>query len=115
MKDLDARAATRNGFLVSSSDEDALGAIFAGAWTGSKQITLFEGLGGHHQGKKPQFDSGKEMNCKLVLDMDKRTAELRINGVSNKTVFTESVTSINSIGFAVRGAKTLFTVPEVTR
>ena len=55
------------------------------------------------------------MNCKLVLDMDKRTAELRINGVSTKTAFTESVTSISYIGFAVRDAKTLFTVPEVTR
>jgi len=42
MKDVDPRAATRNGFVVLSSDEDALAAIYAGAWTGSDKIALFE-------------------------------------------------------------------------
>ena len=108
MRDLDPRALTRNGFLVVSSDEDALSSVLAGAWTGSNEVTVFEGLGGHQSVPKKKFKPGKEMICKLVLDLDKRSADLTINGVSSKILFSESMTSVSYVGFGVKGAKTSF-------
>ena len=115
MKAVDPRAATRNGFLVLSSDDDALASIFAGAWSGSNKLSIFESIGGYKRDVQKPFRAGAEMNCKLVLDLDARTAELTINGVTQKSAFTESVTSINYIGFGVRSAQTMFTEPKVSR
>jgi hypothetical protein len=115
MKDVDSRAATRNGFLVLSSDDDALASVFAGAWSGSNRISLFESIGAYKRDAQKRFNPGAEMICKLVLDMDARTAELTINGTTLKQAFTESVTSINYIGFGVRGAQTQFSEPKVTQ
>jgi hypothetical protein len=113
MKDLDPNALTRNGFLLVSSDEDALSSVLAGAWTGSNEVTVFEGLGGHKSAPKKNFNSGKQMNCKLILDLDKRSAELTVNGVSSKILFSESMTSVSYIGFGVKGAKTEFSELKV--
>ncbi len=115
MKDVDPRAATRNGFVVLSSDEDALASIFAGAWSGSNKLSIFESIGAYKRDAQKRFVPGAEVNCTLVLDMDARTAELTLNGVTLKSAFTESVTSINYIGFGVRGAQTQFTEPNITK
>ncbi|MDD7983924.1 hypothetical protein PQO01_03040 [Lentisphaera marina] len=115
MKDANSGAATRNGFLVVSSDEDSLSSVLAGAWTGSKQMTVFEGLGGHHKVAKPAFNPGAEMNCRLQIDLDKRSAEMTVNGVTSKILFSESMTSISYVGFAVKGAKTSFSKLKISR
>ena len=107
MKDANPSAATHNGLVV-SSDEDALSSVLAGAWTGSKQMTVFEGLEGHNKAPKQGFESGSEMNCHLKIDLDKRSAEMTVNGVTSKILFSESMTSISYVGFAVKGAETSF-------
>lgn len=115
MKAADPRAATRNGFVVLTSDDDALASIFAGAWSGSGQMSIFESIGAYKRDVQKTFDPGAEMDCKLELDMDARTVALTINNVTLKNAFTESVTSINYIGLGVRGAQTQFTWPAVRR
>lgn len=115
MKSANPRAQTQNGFVVLGSDEDARAAIFAGAWTGSNRLSVFEGVDRFKQDAQKGFQPGAEMDCKLVLDLDARTAELTVNGVSVKRAFTESVTSLNYIGFGVRDATTLFSEPEIIR
>ena len=112
MKSADPVAATQNGFIVLSSDDAALASVFAGAWTGSRQLSLFESVGAYQCDIKRRFDPAVEMDCKLELNMDTRTAELTINGVSQQIAFTESVTGIHYIGFGVRDAQTLFTAPK---
>ncbi|WDE99419.1 hypothetical protein PQO03_16400 [Lentisphaera profundi] len=114
MKDVDITDATRNAFLVLSSDEDALAALFAGAWTGSRQMALFEN-GGQNKAKKINFNPAKEMKCQLLIDMDQRLAELTINSVKTQTSFSESFTSISYLGYAVRDATTLFTMPKIIK
>ena len=115
MKDVDSHAATRNGFLVLSSDEDALASIFAGAWSGANKMAIFEAVTRHKMDTQKRFQPGAEMICKLALDMDARTGSLTINGVTLNSSFTETVTSINYIGFGVRGAQTQFSEPEITK
>jgi hypothetical protein len=115
MKDIDPEAATRNGFIVLSSDEDAQASVFAGAWTGSQKLAIFEGISQFRKATLKPFQPGMEMNCQLDLDLDSRKATLTINGVSEQRSISESVTGLNYIGFGVRGASTLFTEPEMTR
>ncbi len=115
MKDLDPERRTRNGFVVISSDEEALTSIFAGAWTGAKKLSMFEGISRQREDTQKGIEPGEEMVCKIELDMDARTIKLTINGVSQKHDFTESVTGINYIGFGVRKAVTLFTELEIKR
>ena len=45
--------------------------------------------------------------------MDARKLTLTINGVTTTQAFSESVTGVDHIGFAVKGAKTLFTEPVI--
>jgi len=113
MKDINPRVVTRNGFIVLSSDEDALAAIFAGAWNGANQMSIFEGVTQHKKDTQNRFSAGAEMNCKLELDMDARIAELTINGTTLKSAFTDSETSGNYIGFATRQAGTQFSEPRI--
>lgn len=113
MKAADPHADTRNGFIVLSSDEDALAAVFAGAWAGSKKMTIYEGVAQYANGEQKPFDPGAEMKCRLEIDMDARTVELTINGVMHKHAFTESVTGVNHIGFGVYNTDTLFTEPQI--
>lgn len=105
-------AKTRNGFLVLSSDEDATASVLTGAWIGAGKITAFENTG-KWDGPAKTFSAGRELICRLVIDMDARTLQLNINGVDMEHAFSEVVTSINYIGFGVRNAKTLFTEPEI--
>ncbi|MDP0492553.1 MAG: hypothetical protein Q7Q71_16020 [Verrucomicrobiota bacterium JB023] len=115
MKSLNLPAGKRNGFVVLSSDEQALSSIFAGAWTGAKKLSIFEGVSGHTEDTQSPIEPNGELVCQLELDMDARTIRTTINGVSKERAFSESVTSINSIGFGVLNANTLFTEPEVVR
>ena len=109
-------AATRNGFLVLASDKDATAAILAGAWIGSDKAALLErpATAKWRDGNIVRYKPGKELKCKLVVDMDARTAKLTVNGAMTKMDFSESVTGINYIGFGVQGAKTLFSEPTIT-
>jgi hypothetical protein len=84
MKDIDPEAATRNGFIVLSSDEDAQASVFAGAWTGSQKLAIFEGISQFRKATLKPFQPGMEMNCQLDLDLDSRKATLTINGVSEQ-------------------------------
>jgi len=105
--------AKKNGFLVLSSDEDATASLIAGSWTGSDQITVFENTG--EWGKDPTVHCkvAGELACKLEIDMDARKAKLTVNGVEQQIAFSESVTSINYIGFGVHHAETLFSEPVI--
>ncbi len=104
---------TKNGFIVLSSDEDANSAVVAGSWMGSNQISLFENdsTWGNDLNKACKIDG--EVNCRLEVDLDLRTAVLNVNGEKLKIAFSESVTSINYIGFGVHNAKTFFSNPKV--
>lgn len=115
MKDADAKAATRNGFLVLSSDDDALASVFAGAWTGSGKLSSFESVGAFQKDKQAKFNPSPVMDCKLELDMDARRVVLTINGKKLENSLTESVTGINYIGFATRQATTQFSEPVIER
>ncbi len=109
------RSATKNGLLVLSSDEDANAALCAGSWIGANEITLFENHSewGHDLSRSLAVEG--ELYCRLDVDLDLRTARLTINGESIELAFSETVTSINYIGFGVHNAGTLFTVPMITR
>lgn len=120
MKATDAEAATQNGFLVLSSGDDAMNAVFAGSWIGSKQITVFEQAASWGQGPKKELPKQlkeathqAELDCKAVLDMDARTLSLTIQGVTVQQSFSEAVTTIDYIGFASKDARTEFTEPEI--
>ena len=78
-------------------------------------MTVFEGLEGHSKVAKPVFVPGLEMDCHLKIDLDKRSAEMRVNGVTSKILFSESMTSISYVGFAVKGAKTSFSKLKISR
>ena len=106
-------AATRNGFIVLSSDEDAVASLFAGAWTASEKLSLFEGITQFRDATLKPFKPGQELNCQLDLDLDTRTATLTINSVTQQLTLSEGVTGIHYIGFGVRGATTLFTEPKI--
>jgi len=106
-------AATRNGLIVLSSDEDANAALCAGAWMGSNEITLFENHSGWGHDLSARCPADRELNCRLDVDLDLRTAKLTVNGKTLKMAFSESFTSVNYIGFGVHKADTLFSVPEV--
>jgi len=109
-----ARAsATKNGFIVLSSDEDANAALCAGSWMGANKITLFENNSkwGNDLSKACRLEG--ELDCTLEVDLDLRTATLTVNGETLETAFSESFTSINYIGFGVHNAETLFTKPEI--
>jgi len=110
-----ASSATKNGFLVISGDPDATNAVFAGSWIASKEITVFEQSDQWGKAKKKSFQPGKELNCKAILDMDARTLTLTINGTTTTQAFSEAITTVDYIGFAVKGANTHFTNPTVTR
>jgi len=105
-------AATRNGFLVLSSDENATASVMTGSWIGSKQITAFENTA-NWQGPKKACTIDEELTCKLQLDMDARTLKLTVNGTELQMAFSESVTSVDYMGFAVQNAETLFSEPEI--
>jgi len=107
--------ATRNGFLTLSSGDDGQNAIFAGAFIASNHISAFEQTAqwGKHAKTKP-FKPSQKLNCKAVLDMDARTLTVTINGVTQSVTFSEAVTTIDHIGFTVKGAETYFTTPQVT-
>jgi len=107
-------ARTRNGFIVLSSDENATASVFAGAWFGANKMTLFENVGGW-DGASKQCACDGELVCRAVVDMDARNLKLTVNGVDLAFTFSESVTSINYIGFGIRNAETLFTEPEIRR
>ena len=96
-----------------SSDEDALSSVFTGTWTGSNQVTVFEGLGGYDKARKVKMQAAKLLHCELLVDMDKRSAELRVNGVKSKILFSESMTSVNYIGYGVKGAGTKFSAVKI--
>lgn len=113
MKDLHPDARVRNGFVVLSSDKEALTSIFAGAWTGANKLSIFEGLSRNDEVTQEGIGPGDEMVCKIELDIDARTIKATINGVSQERAFSESVTSVNYIGFGVQNAITLFTKPEI--
>lgn len=115
MASVDVNDVTRNGFLIVSSDEDALSSLLAGSWMGSKQITVFEGLDGHANSPKVSVDFNARKKCQLKIDLDKRSAELTINGVKSEILFSESMTGISYVGFAVKGAKTDFTEFRISR
>lgn len=104
---------TKNGFIVLSSDEDANAALCAGAWIGANKISLFENKSkwGHDLSKTCKLE--EELDCRLDVDLDLRTATLVVNGETLETAFSESVTSINYIGFGVHNSATLFTIPEI--
>jgi hypothetical protein len=107
-----SNANTRNGFILLSSDEDATASILAGGWFGSNKITMFENTGQWDGPTKPCRCDG-ELECRLVVDMDARTAKLNVNGVEMELDFSESITSIGYIGFGVQNAETLFAEPEI--
>ena len=115
MKSVNEAAATRNGFIVLSSDEDANAAVCAGSWIGANKITLFENKSEWGKGlHKVIKASSQEFNCELVINLDLRTASLTVDGETLNMSFTETVTSINYIGFGVHEkADTLFTVPSI--
>ncbi len=109
-----ARAsATKNGFVVLSSDEDAKAALCAGAWIGANKISLFENHSKWGNDLSKVCKLQEELDCRLDVDLDLRTATLVVNGETLKTAFSESFTSINYIGFGVHNAETLFTLPEI--
>lgn len=117
MKASDAKASTQNGFLVLSSGDDAMNAVFAGSWIGSAQVTVFEQASPWGQGPKKSLPNEKaqqaELDCQAVLDMDARTLSLTINGTTVKQSFSEAVTTIDYIGFATKGAATEFSEPVI--
>jgi len=107
---------TQNGFLVLSAGDDGQNAVFVGSFTGSKQISLFESSATWGKdAKNTRFTPTATLNCKAVLDMDARTITLTINGVTDTLTFSESVTSVDHIGFAVKGTQTHFTMPNVSK
>ncbi|WP_044303420.1 hypothetical protein [Rhodopirellula sallentina] len=109
------RSATKNGMLVLSSDEDANAALCAGSWIGSNEITLFENHSQWGNDLKGSLDPDGELYCRIDVDLDSRTAELTINEKTISLAFSETVTSINYIGFGVHNSATLFTEPKITR
>ncbi len=114
MKPADA-SLTRNGFFVLSAEEDLNSLVLAGAWIGSDQITLLESKGDWSGGLKKKFEPGEELHCKMELDMDARTVLLTINGVKLDIAFSESMTTVDYIGFGVKNAETLFSEPKIER
>ncbi len=113
MKPANISDATKNGFIVVSSDEDANAAICAGSWIGSNKITLFENdsTWGNDLIKVCQLK--EELNCQLEVNLDLRTAKLTVDGEELKLQFSETITSINYIGFGVNKARTLFSTPVI--
>lgn len=104
---------TQNGFIVLSSDEDANAALVAGSWTASNKITLFENTSSWGSNLSKVCPTTGEINCRLEVDLDLRTAKLTVNGEMLETAFSESFTSVNYIGFGVHKASTLFTKPVI--
>ena len=96
-----------------SGDDDAISAVFAGAWTGAKKISIFEGVSQYKKDTQKPFSPRIEMDCRLELDMDGRKVKLTINGAVLESAFTESLTSVGYIGFGVRGATSLFSKPVI--
>jgi hypothetical protein len=103
----------KNGFLVLGADANATAAVVAGAWTGSNQLTIFENTATWGGGLNKHCKAGAEQKCRLVLDMDARTARLTVYGVELRLSFSESVTSVGYVGFGVHHAETLFSQPEM--
>ena len=104
---------TQNGFIVLSSDPVGDNAVIAGSWIGSNEITIFEQSAVWGNGPKKKFQPGEELACRVEVDMDARTLKLTINGTSMSQSFSEAVTSINYLGFGVKGSTTLFTEPRL--
>jgi hypothetical protein len=104
----------RNGFIVLSSDDEALASIVAGAWIAAGQLAVFENRDRWPDAPTRAFEPVEKLDCQLVLDLDARTAELTINGTTFKQAFSESVTAIHYLGFGTLNAETVFTEPELT-
>ncbi|WP_419195043.1 hypothetical protein [Novipirellula herctigrandis] len=107
------RAATKNGMIVLSSDEDANAALCGGSWIGANEITLFENDSDWGNDHSRSLNTHGELNCRVDVDLDLRTATLTVNGDEVEIAFSESVTSINYVGFGVHNADTLFTEPRI--
>ena len=102
----------KNGFLILASDDQASSALVAGSWIGSHQITVFENRSDWTKAAvKPCQTKGK-LTCKIIVDLDTRTATLHINNQTMKTPFSESMTSISHIGFGTHNATTEFTIQK---
>ncbi|MEO0510841.1 MAG: hypothetical protein AAF065_13395 [Verrucomicrobiota bacterium] len=104
---------SRNGFLVLSSHGDTNAALLAGSWIGGNKMALFEGGGKWSRSPNKDISSSDELECRLDVDIDLRTAALTIDGMTQKLAFSESFVSIGYIGFGVNNASTLFTIPQV--
>lgn len=104
---------SKNGFLILASDPQASSALVAGCWIGSNQMVLFENLDDWSKAPTKRCDIKSELKCRLVVDLDARTAVLEIESKSMKIPFSESFTSISHIGFGARQARTRFSDPEI--
>lgn len=80
---------------------------------GSQEITIFEQSTQWGDGPKKDCHLGEELQCQAVLDMDARTLTLTINGKTIKQDFSEAMTTVDYIGFAIKDAETLFTKPVI--
>ena len=107
-------AAARNGFIVLSSDDNTKAALCAGAWMGANKMTLFENTALWGDGLSKFYPANDELDCRLSVNLDLRTATLTVNGQTLKQAFSETVTGLNYIGFGVQRADTLFTKPVLT-
>ena len=107
-------SAARNGFIVLSSDDNTKAALCAGAWMGANKLTLFENTAIWGDGLSKSYPANDELDCRLSVNLDLRTATLTVNGHTLKQAFSETVTGLNYIGFGVQHADTLFTVPVLT-
>jgi len=104
---------SKNGFLVLSSDDQASAAVVAGSWIGSNQITLFENRDDWTEAPVLRCEVKGELNCSLTVDLDARSASLKINRKTIDIAFSEAFTSIGYMGFGAHNATTQFTTPDV--
>jgi hypothetical protein len=115
MKAANAADRKKNGLLVLSGDNRATASVLAGAWIGANQMTLFENRGKWGSDLSRTCAMGGEQTCRLVIDMDARRVKLSVNGTDLESAFSESMTSVNYVGFGVLGAETLFSEPVIRR
>ncbi|EMI18360.1 hypothetical protein RMSM_04722 [Rhodopirellula maiorica SM1] len=106
-------SATKNGLIVLSSDEDAKAAVCAGSWIGANEITLFENDSSWGNDLKKPIKQDRELDCRLEVDLDQRTASFTVNGETLQMPFSESLTSIHYVGFGVHRSQTLFSEPVI--
>jgi hypothetical protein len=101
----------KNGFLILASDDQASSAIVAGSWIGANQITLFENQADWTKAATKACAINGKTSCELTIDLDTRTATLKINSKVMTTSFSESLTSISHIGFGCHHSTTQFSSP----